>query len=371
MEEKMLKLKCIEYNEKTLVDKICTEKQKAAYCKKEKFPGGMSQKSFWSKLSDYCNYEYDPETRKYKVLNVFERPKTRAEKKVHGGIYQYIAPLMLDEFLSNKENKLVFVFLDLAKNIGVVNDNYNCVKFHQDAANNDLKFLNDILFDYFRKTDSCIDYYIQRSLMHLQSIGCIKYKDVHIIGFLPKEISLEGTSIIVEDDTRVEVATEKEMDLYLSIVEKASILADIENEREKWYGKKSMKYFSVLRHALREHGIEFVRKAFQVYQIDEDRCKEILASFADKTLAQRKREVGDALSAIVIKNAESRLAKNPDLGNEYLDQFKRLSSIVLSADAENIATMMPSVEDDSQKKLKRRCGYKIEYRVRRDKNAAK
>ena len=43
MGELAIRLKCIEYNEGVLVDKVCSEAQKRAYHKKEKFVNSTSK----------------------------------------------------------------------------------------------------------------------------------------------------------------------------------------------------------------------------------------------------------------------------------------------------------------------------------------
>lgn len=371
MGQNEIKLSRIVYNESSLVDKICTEAQRKTYHKKERFTGGSTQKAFWDKLSCYCDYDYDPQTKKYKIIDIFEYPKTVAEAKIHKGIYQYLTPMMLNELLFGKESKdrrLVFTALDLAKTIAMVNNNYNTVKYHQDEAHIDLGFSKTVLSEYFNKADNRIDDYIRRCIKYLQTMNCIIYNEVHMIGFLQKEFPLEDGRIVVEENRVVRVATKDEMDLYSRIVEEASNRAKIKNNDEKWYGKKAAKYNAELTKLLNKHGIEFVCRAFEIYKVDEKRCKEILKSFADKTLEQRKYEVGYVLSAMMDTNAEIRLIKNPSLGNDYLDQFKRLSDIVMIADAPNILPMMPSINNNPQDRLKKKYGYEIEYRVRRKDN---
>lgn len=362
-----VQLKCIEYNEGVLVDKICTDAQKKTYHKKERFTGGSTQRAFWDKLSCYCDYEYNPNTKKYKILDVFKYPKTVADAKIHKGIYQYLAPMMLNEVLFGKYSDQrygVITSLDLANTIALVNSNYNRVKYHQAEANVDLGFSKTVLSEYFNKADNRIDDYIRRCVKYLKSMNCVIYNEVHMIGLLPKEVPIESGRIIIQP-REARIATQEEMELYSRIVEEASKRAKIKSDNEKWYGKKAAKYNIELSNLLKEHGIEFVCRAFELYTIDRERCKSVMKSFADKTLDQRRQEAGYMLSAIMNTNAEIRLVKNPSLGNDYLDQFKKLSDIVMIADAPNILPKMPSVKADTQKRLKDKYKFEIEYRTRR------
>lgn len=366
MGELAIRLKCIEYNEGVLVDKVCSEAQKRAYHKKEKFMNSTYRRMFLDSLSKYCDYEYDPETNKYRVLEVYKYPKTLYEAKIHKGIYQYLAPMMLNEVLFGKDSKHrrgVITALDLANTIELVNGNYNHVKFHQDEVHVDLGFSKTVLSEYFNKADNRIDDYIRRCVKYLKAMNCVIYNEVHMIGILPKVAPIENGHIIIEEG-QVRIATKEEMELYSSLVEEASKRAKIKTDNEKWYGKKAAKYNSELSNLLKEHGIEFVCRAFELYKVDEERCKSVLKSFADKTLEQRRREAGYMLSAMMNTNAEIRLVKNPSLGNDYLDQFKKLSDIVMIADAPDILPALPSVDGDSQKRLQDKYKFEIEYKVR-------
>ena len=372
MGELSVQLRCIEYNESVLVDKICTEAQRRTYHKKERFTGGSTQRAFWDKLSCYCDYEYNPQTKKYKILDVFEYPKTIAEAKIHKGIYQYLAPMMLNEVLFGKDSKHrrgVITSLDLANTIALVNGNYNHVKFHQDEVHTDLGLSKTVLSEYFNKADNRIDDYIRRCIKYLKAMNCVIYNEVHMIGILPKEVPIENGHIIVGEG-KVRIATKEEMELYSRLVEEASKRAKIKSDNEKWYGKKAAKYNMELSHLLKEYGIEFVCRAFELYKIDDARCKSVMKSFADKTLDQRRREAGYMLSAMMNTNAEIRLVKNPSLGNDYLDQFKKLSDIVMIADAPDVLPMLPSVDGDTQKRLKDKYKFEIEYRTRRESDEA-
>ena len=231
----------------------------------------------------------------------------------------------------------------------------------------DLGLSKTVLSEYFNKADNRIDDYIRRCVKYLKSMNCVIYNEVHMIGMLPKTAPIENGHIIIEEG-EVRVANKEEMELYSSLVEEASKRAKIKTDNEKWYGKKAAKYNTELSNLLKEHGIEFVCRAFELYKVDEKRCKSVLKSFADKTLEQRRKEAGYMLSAMMNTNAEIRLVKNPSLGNDYLDQFKKLSDIVMIADAPNVLTMTPSVKNDPQKRLRKKYDYEVEYRTRSDKD---
>jgi len=120
-----MKLKLITYKERDLVNLICTDAQKRAYQDKGHFPSGKHRSMFLDKLSQYCEYDYIADKREYAITEIFDYPKTLMESRIHKGIYQYLAPLILNEVLfgdKSKERKAVITSMDLAKIIGVVND---------------------------------------------------------------------------------------------------------------------------------------------------------------------------------------------------------------------------------------------------------
>ena len=87
---KRIDLETVLYDESTLVDKVCTAAQKKTYHKKEKFANNKQRSMFVERLSQYCEFAYDSDAKKVNVKKIFEYPKTRAELKIHDGIYQFL-----------------------------------------------------------------------------------------------------------------------------------------------------------------------------------------------------------------------------------------------------------------------------------------
>ena len=92
---------------------------------------------FLDTLARYCDYEYDMSTKKYTVLEVYKYPKSLYDSKIHKGIYQYLAPLILYEVLFGegyKDRKAVITSMDLAQVVSMVNSNYTKMKYNQDSV---------------------------------------------------------------------------------------------------------------------------------------------------------------------------------------------------------------------------------------------
>lgn len=347
-----------------LVDKICSEAQRRSYHRKEKFASGKYQSMFLDTLARYCDYEYDITTKKYTVLEVYKYPKSLYDSKIHRGIYQYLAPLILYEVLFGegyKDRKVVITSIDLAQVVSMVNSNYTKMKYNQDSVVIDMDFDANILSEYFNKADNRIDDYIRRCIKYLAAMNCVIYNETHMIGVMPTTAEIENGHIIVEQ-AQIRKATDDEMKLYSKLVEKASRKAKILSDSEKWYGKKALRYNTELTRMMKEHGILFVCRAFELWRVDEEQCKNILRSFNEKTIDQRRQEIGVVLKAIMDTNAEKRLEKNAALGNNYIEQFKRLSDITLLYGADDVIRMLPSVQEkDYQETMKERYGYEVEY----------
>lgn len=363
-----MRLKKGSYNESTLVDKVCSEAQRRSYHKKEKFVSGKYQSMFLDSLARYCDYEYDTENKKYIITEVFKYPKTLYESKIHKGIYQYLAPLILNEVLFGEgraSRKTVITSMDLARAAEVINVNYDNAKYNQDAMQIDLGFPQSILVEFFNKADSRIDDYIRQCIKYLSGMNCVIYNETHMIGIMPTTADIENGHVIVKPP-EVRRATDDEMKLYSKLVEQASRKAKITSNSEKWYGKKAARYNTELTRLLRENGIMFVCRAFELWKVDEKRCKDIMRSFAEegKTIDQRKQEIGTVLKLIMDENAEKRLIKNPRLGENYLEQFKRLSDMTLLYGADDIMKMLPSAKGkDIQDDMRNRYGLEIEYTI--------
>lgn len=362
--EQFVKLKRGVYQESTLVDKICSDAQRCSYHSKEKFASGKHKSMFLDTLARYCDYEYDAQNKRYTITEVFAYPKSLSDAKIHKGIYQYLAPLILNEVLFGdmcNDRKAVITSRDLAKTVEMVNGNYDNAKYNQDAMQTDLGFSQAVLAEYFNKADNRIDDYIRQCIKYLASMNCVIYNETHMIGIMSKTAEIENGHVIIKP-TQVRAATDEEMKLYSRLVEKASRRAKIISDREKWYGKKAVRYNTELTRLLKENNILFVCRAFELWRVDEKRCKDVLRSFADKTIGERQREIGTVLKCIMDTNAENRLDKNQALGKDYLEQFKRLSDITLLYDAPDLMKELPSVNGiDYQSKMQERYGLEIEY----------
>ncbi len=350
------------YLESTLVDKICSERQKLSYHKNNKFAGGKNRSEFLKVLSRYCEFEYDPDKKRYIITNTYDIPQSPYTDKMHKGIYEYLAPLILFHVYYEADGqKFTGTSADLARSIKVVNHNYNVMKYNQEDVKLSLGLDKNIILEYFSKLDNCVAEYLSRCLKYLESTGAIDYSETRMIGVMPKNAVIDNWHIIVEP-AEIRKATEQEIRDYFEMSGKVSEELHIISNQEKWYGKKGLRYKTEISRLLRSEGLLFMCKAFEISVKDAECCKNIFRSFRDKTIDQRQQEVGMILKAIMDGNAEKRAARKQNLKVDYIGQFKQLSDITLLYDAEDIFKSLPSVKDKNyQDILHERYGYAVEY----------
>lgn len=345
-----------QYNEATLVDKVCTDAEKKSYHNKEKFASTKYRQSFIDRLACYCKFEYDPVAKKVNIKEVFTYPKTQAEVKVHNDIYQYLTPLILDKVINSEEGRwTIFNIQDIARDCYMCNKNYSTVKSNQSAVEKDLHIPQFTTLEFFNKADDRIDDYIRRCVKYLKEMNCVIFDEIHIIC---KIIEDYDTSFDEETKTneiyqyrtnkRYE-ATKEEVDLYASLVEIASKKAGVRNNCDKRYGKTAIKYNAELSKLLKAHNIKYVCRGFRLHRVDTSRCKEILDSFSDKPINQYRKEIGVLLKNVMDGNAEKRVKKSGRADKFYLENFKDLSEITLLYGAPDIRPRLPSAKTQQER----------------------
>jgi hypothetical protein len=344
-----------QYSEITLVDKICTAAQKRSYYKKEKFPNSKQREMFLERLSCYCDFEYDPNTKKYKIKEVFKYPRTAAEIKIHKDIYQYLAPLILDTIINSKSRQAIFSVYELTKDTNMVNQNYAPMKFAQNEVSYGLQIPRKTISEYFDKADSYIHHRIKQCIQYLSETGCIFFNETRIIKkvvFTDVQVNLNGYKS--KGKSEIRKATDDELDLYAKLLEIADNEVGIKSNQDRWYGKKARAFKDTLSRLLRDHNIAYVTKGFEIFRVHLDRCEEIMQTFSDTPLDQYRKEVGTLLKAISDCNAEGRIkdGKCIDFDEDYLENFKNLSEISLLYGAKNITEQIPSLKRSYDERMK-------------------
>lgn len=332
------------YKESTLVDRICTDAQKKSYHRKNKFSSSKQRNMFLERLSCYCTYEVDDSTQKYKIHHVYEYPRTAAEEKIHKGIYQYLAPLILNKLLNNGgDRSILFSSFSLAKECFLVNPNYALMKFNPKAVESDMEIPEYRVIEYFNKSDNRIDYYIRKCLLYLEATSCVMFNEGQLIKTYEQDYYYDAETATMVEHRKISdlhMATKSEMDAYTEAVEMACELSGIRSNRDKWYGKAARTYRTELSRLLKARKIKCAYKGFAVWKVNTKRCQEIYNSFIDKPILEYQKGIGCIFKSIIDGNAERRNLQD----TQYLEHFKELSEITLIYDAPDISPQLPSAK---------------------------
>ena len=353
------------YSETELVDMICTKKQAESYRQKGKFCGGKQRSMFLDKLSTYCEYEYDQKNKAYSVVDVRAVPLTMAQARLHKGIYQYLAPLILNEMINNHDenHKARLTVFDLAKIIEMVNDNYASVKYNMEEVSTELDIPFYTLYDYFNRTDLQIDEYLRRCIKYLHSENCVIANEVHVIQTFEKKYEEKDGNISLTKVKNVHTASDDEMEFYSRLVEQASAKAKAFTNYEQWYGSNSAKFKDTLKSLLDSNGIDYVCRAFEMWYVDLEKCKRMLDEYIKQSsLSDSTKMLGQVFKLIIDENAENRKDKKTAFDINYVEHFKSLSSLTILQGAEDVRKKLKTWKSRPEKMLDRSNSMTVEYR---------
>lgn len=357
-------------SEEQLVDIFATTSQKNKYYELNKFSGAnkttlLTEANRWCTIKDLGN-------RQYEIIEVFKYPKHKSLTKAKKGLYQYITPLILINLIDghDKNNKITLTIGKWARQIKMINHNYNLVKYNRCNASNELKLKIESIDEFYDKSDSMINDYITNTLKYLDQMGLIIWRKVNIIR---KEIINPNNLIVTENnniitDLTIEChqASEEEMDYYARCIEIADKEANITNKSERYYSSKSNHYNSVLIRELNKQNIKMIYSTYEVYYIHLDKCKDILNEYENIEQAQLIEKFNKEFSEMLLNNADIRFDKNTykylAKGYENKDDFKydfsNLCDIVINNKTEYLGDRIKQNTYEEKYSLKFNVQYK-------------
>ena len=225
-------------SELKLVELYGTDTHKKSYLENGHFVGA-NKKPLLNKVSRYCNIE-DLGNRTYRITNVYKYPLPANFNKMNQSLYQYIVPLLLTNLINghDEHNKIDITVGKWAREINMVNRNYNLVKYNREDASRETQYSINTINEFYDKADDMIDWYITNALDYLKSAGLIIWREVHRVN---EEVS-SGENIIDENgNINVDIsidshqASEEEMEYYSQCIAIADKVAQIENASERYY----------------------------------------------------------------------------------------------------------------------------------------
>ena len=300
------------FNEAALVSLYGTQRQKESYVKFGRFVGN-NKKNFLSTLSKYCEIQ-DLGNKKYKITKILENEVPPNFKKMNSSIYQFLIPLIL-EYLINKypkEEHLKTFINKWAIDLGIINTNYLFTKLNISEVSHFISCDTELLFDFFLRSDRMIKYYFKKALEYLNESGyiislekeqIIKESDSHDV--FGKAIS--NNDIFILSNQIESLTTKEDIELYLSLVEKADKAANIQLPYERYYSRLKAPIFSkVLKIELTKNKILRVYKYYEIYYTDKSKCTKLLKDFNGTDSAECSKLVSDIISRKILENANKR-----------------------------------------------------------------
>lgn len=324
-----------------LVNKYASPAVKESYIKNGKLLT-KNKRTLLEKMSRYCKI-VDLGKREYEITEVYPYILPANFKKMNTSLYQYIVPLLLEKIINgHDQNRKIDITLGKwAREINMVNQNYNLCKYNKEETSRAIKYELDTINEFYNKSDDMIEYYIMNALDYLKSAGLIIWRDVYKI---TSEVSDEMVEIdsdgVVHANIKLEIreASKEDMDFYAACIKVADEKANITNASERYYSKKSQRFNEALKDELYKRKIKLVYKSYEAYYIDLDKCSFVLNQFSHQSNIIKK--FNDTFTEMIIGNAQKRFDKSPrkytiyESKDDYSLCFKGLCEMTINNETE-------------------------------------
>ena len=338
-----------------LVNKYASPAVKESYIKNGKLLT-KNKRTLLEKMSRYCKI-VDLGKREYEITEVYPYILPANFKKMNASLYQYIVPLLLEKIINgHDQNRKIDITLGKwAREINMVNQNYNLCKYNKEETSRAIKYELDTINEFYNKSDDMIEYYIMNALDYLKSAGLIIWRDVYKI---TSEVSDEMVEIdsdgVVHANIKLETreASKEDMDFYAACIKVADEKANITNASERYYSKKSQRFNKALKDELYKRKIKLVYKSYEAYYIDLDKCSFVLNQFSHQSNIIKK--FNDTFTEMIIGNAQKRFDKSPrkytiyESKDDYSLCFKGLCEMTINNETEYLGKRINKrkVEDE-------------------------
>ena len=331
---------------------------------------GRDKQLLLNKAKKFCNIE-DLGRGQYIIHKIYGVEKDDLILPLKKGLYNFLTPLILsklvEEHYQNNNFKITLPFLGWAKKFDIVNDNYSLIKYNQNKSSEQLGIDKETMFEYFEKMDDCIKYYMQECLTTLSKQSGLDLIDFDSIKMVRKQKLISepndngGIDLIPSEWD--EVVSDNDRKFVYDCESKAKAFANIVDNKEKFYGTKSLIYNKELKRLLRERNILFMYSAFNIYCKNIDEIKKTFTKFADVTLDNNNNFIttfNEKFLEYIDKkaknihnkeqkkedNADKKYIKSYRLVETYIDNFNLLSDTTIKVGAENLKDKIKT--DDTQ-----------------------
>lgn len=309
-------IKTGKFTEKEIVELLGTDGQKKSYSENGHFIG-KSKQTFLNRTSRYCNIK-ELDNRTYKISKVYKYPLPNNLPKMKKSLYKYICPLILNYLIDNEYNENRKIDITVGKwsrEINMVNQNYNLVKYNKEDTAKETQYPVDLIYEFIDKTDDMLDHYITTALDYLKSAGLIIWRDVYRINVEVSDMS----KVTIDENGNVSLplhiesrqATDEEMKYYSKCIAIADKEANINNATERYYSKKSKTFNDVLKRELYKRKIKCVYKTYQAYYVNMEKCEFVLNQFSQTNRKKLIKDFNEEFTNMILENASKRFNKFP------------------------------------------------------------
>ena len=326
--------------EHELVELFGSDAQKKSYKENGKFVSKYKT-SIFKKINKYCKIkECGKENKRnvYEIEEVYEFPLPSNFNKMNKSLYKYIVPLVLNSLINghDKNNSIEITVGKWAREINMVNHNYNLIKYNKEDSSKEFQLKLDIVNEFFDKADHMINWYIENALEYLKSAGLIIWRQVNRVNVEESD----GMSTI-DQNGNVEVninisshqASKEEMEYYSQCVAIADEEAKIENAGERYYSKKAKCFQDALKRELYKRKIKCVYSTYEAYYVHLDKCQALLDHFGEFNQDSLIENFNKEFSDMLVENASARFDKNESKyllsKDNYLLSFEDLCEITI------------------------------------------
>lgn len=368
MKKENLKIGVIDEND--FLNLFATPSQKKKYYDNNKFTGTMKN-TVIKEANRYCEIIYIGD-RKYDIKSIYDFPLPKSMTKMTSSLYQYIIPLILIKLVEGHDeyNKINLTCSKWARQIDMVNSNYNFVKYNKNSVGKYFDFKDNQIEDFYSKADDMITNYLQNALKYLKESGSVIWREVYmvhqeILGDKIIEVD-EKNNAYAELTLNEHQATEDEMKFYAGCINIADKAANISNASERYYGKKAPIFSKRLSSELLKKNIKYIYKTYEVYYISLDKCKFLLSKFNIGNDKQNRQEFINAFNqefeTMIMDNANKRYIKNLEkYSSDYIDSFYNLCDMTIKNETESIVgRISPDLNDED------RYNYNLKLKIKRE-----
>lgn len=358
-----MEIKTGRFTEKEIVELFGSDAQKKSYKENGRFVSKYKT-SIFKKINKYYNIkELEKENGRhiYEIQEVYKYPLPNSLPKMKKSLYTYICPLILNYLIDNEYNKDRKIDITIGKwsrEINMVNQNYNLIKYNKEETAKETQYPIDLIYEFIDKTDDMLNYYITTALDYLKSAGLIIWRDVYRINV---EIS-DMNNITIDENGKVSLplhiesrqATDEEMKFYSNCIAIADKAANINNATERYYSKKSKHFNDVLKKELYKRKIKCVYKTYEAYYINLDKCEYILNQFNQTDRKQLIKSFNEEFTNMILDNASKRFNKFPGKylycngEDDYMLRQEGMCEMTIANETEYLGSRIKksTIEDD-------------------------